>query len=271
MLNKVTQNILFMFIVLASMLIAEQKTTKEIQSNIDNQSQELNKLRQEIEEIEDRIKSRKNEAENIEFILQELNSKISLTEKLIRSLNKEEYVLSSKILKANDDIKENRGELYTLRENLTQQVQYLYKHGRTKQIEDLLTTKDLNSYYYKRKYLDVITQYQHDISTKIDTIIQNLEIQKDELNQNLFLKKKIRNEKETENINLAEDKKLRKKYLKKNKKDTKSLTHKLDEHRLLADNVEKIIQILISDKEKAKLRENELVKRRKNKSQSGKF
>ena len=268
-MNKVTRNISVLFFVFGSILIAEQKTTKEIQSNIDNQSQELNKLRQEIEEIENRIKSRKNEAENIEDILQELNSKINLTEKLIRSLNKEEYVLSSKILKANDDIKENRGELYTLRENLTQQAQYLYKNGRTKQIEDLLTTKNLNSYYYKRKYLDVITQYQQEISTKIDTIIQNLEIQKDELNQNLFLKKKIRNENETENINLAEDKKLRKKYLKKIKKDTKSLTHKLDEQQLLIEKVEKLIQILISDKEKAKQRENELVKRRKNKSQLG--
>ena len=268
MINKIFSFAL-LFIIISSNISAKQESTKEIQNKIDNQSQELNSLRLEIEKIENRINSKKNEADNIEDILEELNSKINLTEKLIRSLNKEEVVLSSKILETNENIKNNKDKLYDLRENLTQQVQYLYKHGRSKSIEDLITTKDLNSYYYKRKYLNVITEYQNLISTQIDTIITELEIQKLELNVNLDKKKKIRNEKESENNNLADDKKLRKKYLKKIKKDTKQLFSKLDEQRKLAEEINKMIQILIADKEKARQREKELLKRRENKSNLG--
>lgn len=252
-----------------SIIFSKQETTKEIQSKIDNQSQELNKLRLEIEKIENRINSQKNEALSVEEILSELDAKINLTEKLIRSLNKEEVMLSSRILETNENIKNNKADLYTLRENLSQQVQYLYKHGRSKPIEDLLTTKDLNSFYYKRKYLDVITNYQNLVSSQIDTIISQLEIQKIELNDNLNRKKKIRKEKEQENTNLAGDKSLRKKYLKKIKSDTKKLNTKLNEQRKLADEINKMIQVLIADKEKARQREKELLKRRENKSNIG--
>lgn len=268
-MNSIAHQFFILFVISVSLLFSEQKSTTEIQSSIDDQSQELNKLRQQIEEIEKRISSRKNEAEDIKDMLRQLDSKIRLTEKLIRSLNNEEYILSARILEATENIKINRGKLYTLRDNLTHQVQYLYKHGRTKLIEDLLTTQDLNSFYYKRKYLDVITRHQQNISTQIDTIIYNLEAQKEEMNENLSRKKNIRNEKEKEINNLADDKKLRSKYLKKVKKDTENLTDKLDEQKQLAEQVEKLIQILISDKEKAKQREKELVKRRKNKSQLG--
>ena len=263
------KNIFFGFIFLNVILFAKQESTNEIQNKIDNQSQELNQLRLEIEEIENKINSQKNEAENVEDILKQLDSKIKLTEKLIRSLNKEEVVLSSKILNTNEDIKSKRGELYALREDLIQQVQYLYKHGRSTSIEDLLTTKDLNSYYSKRKYLDVITDYQKLISTQIDTIIIELEKQKTDLNQNLTRKKKVRNEKESENQNLASDKSLRKKYLNKIKSSTKKLSTKLDEQRKLAEEINKMIQMLIADKEKARQREKELVKRRENKTQLG--
>ena len=257
------------FLIIVSVIFSKQETTKEIQYKIDNQSQELNKLRLEIEKIEERINNNKNEAINIKDILSELDSKIRLTEKLIRSLSKEEIILSSKIIETNENINVNKIELFALRENLSKQVQYLYKYGRSKPIEDLLTTKDLNTFYYKRKYLDVITNYQNIVSSKIDTIITQLELQKIELNEDLNRKKKIRNEKEHENKNLAYDKDLRKKYLKKNKSDTKTLSKKLNKQIKLAEEINNMIKLLIADKEKAKQREKELQKKRKNKSNLG--
>ncbi len=257
------------FLIIVSVIFSKQETTKEIQYKIDNQSQELNKLRLEIEKIEERINNNKNEAINIKDILSELDSKIRLTEKLIRSLSKEEIILSSKIIETNENINVNKIELFALRENLSKQVQYLYKYGRSKPIEDLLTTKDLNTFYYKRKYLDVITNYQNIVSSKIDTIITQLELQKIELNEDLNRKKKIRNEKEHENKNLAYDKDLRKKYLKKNKSDIKTLSKKLNKQIKLAEEINNMIKLLIADKEKAKQREKELQKKRKNKSNLG--
>tara|TARA_B100001029_G_C15061335_1_gene458751 strand:+ start:1040 stop:2245 length:1206 start_codon:yes stop_codon:yes gene_type:complete len=267
-LNKLNSP-LKIFLIIVSVIFSKQETTKEIQYKIDNQSQELNKLRLEIEKIEERINNNKNEAINIKDILSELDSKIRLTEKLIRSLSKEEIILSSKIIETNENINVNKIELFALRENLSKQVQYLYKYGRSKPIEDLLTTKDLNTFYYKRKYLDVITNYQNIVSSKIDTIITQLELQKIELNEDLNRKKKIRNEKEHENKNLAYDKDLRKKYLKKNKSDIKTLSKKLNKQIKLAEEINNMIKLLIADKEKAKQREKELQKKRKNKSNLG--
>ncbi len=263
-------NYLILFLItLISLILSNQETTIEIQSKIDNQSEELNKLRLKIKSIEDRINSKKNEVFNVEEVLEQLDEKIRLSEKLIRSLNKEEVIISSKILQTNENITKNKADIFTLRKNLSQQVQYLYKYGRSKPIEDLLTTKDLNSFYYKRKYLDIITTYQNTISSQLDSVITELESQKNELNINLIRKKKIRKEKEHENINLADDKNLRKKYLKKIKSDTKILNTKLNEQRQLAEEINKMIKVLIADKENARKREKELLRRRENKSNMG--
>ncbi|MED5475890.1 MAG: peptidoglycan DD-metalloendopeptidase family protein [Candidatus Neomarinimicrobiota bacterium] len=258
-------NSLCFILFIYSLLFSDQASTTEIQSKIDNQNQELNQLRKEIKNIENRINVKKKEVTNIEDILIELNDKISLTEKLIKSLNKEELIISSNIIENNEIINKNKVNLFILRENLSQQVYYLYKYGRSNQIEDIFTKRDLNLAVYRKKYLNAATFHQILASSQIDTVIEKLEWKKKQLNENLIRKKKIRKEKEKENINLSKDKILRKKYLKEIKLDTEKLNSKLTKHKKLLDEVTKMIQNLVADKKKAMQREKELLERRENK------
>ena len=69
-------------------LSGDEKSSKDIQRDIDSRKSDLQSLRNEIKDIEERLHLKNKEAISNTEILLDLENKISLTEKLIRSLNK---------------------------------------------------------------------------------------------------------------------------------------------------------------------------------------
>ena len=84
-------------ITFCSFVCGEEKSSKDIQKDIDSRKSELQSLRNEIKDIEERLIRKNKEAINTSEVLLDLENKISLTEKLIRSLNKEEKYISELI------------------------------------------------------------------------------------------------------------------------------------------------------------------------------
>ena len=83
------------FIIIISFLSAdEKKSSADIQKDIDSRNIELQSIRKEIKNIELQLIHKNKEAISSTELLIVLENKISLTEKLIRSLNREEkYIL----------------------------------------------------------------------------------------------------------------------------------------------------------------------------------
>ena len=102
-----------------------EKSSKEIQRDIDSRKSDLQSLRNEIKDIEERLLLTNKEAISNTEILLDLENKISLTEKLIRSLNKEERYISELIQKTEQQIEEMEALLSKLKNQLTQRLQYL--------------------------------------------------------------------------------------------------------------------------------------------------
>ena len=96
----------FLLFTFSNLLLGEEKSSKDIQKDIDSRKTELQSFRNEIKDIEERLHLKNNEAISSTEILLDLHNKITLTEKLIRSLNKEERYITGLILTAENQIQE---------------------------------------------------------------------------------------------------------------------------------------------------------------------
>ena len=267
------QFFLLNFIILITFLFSEEKSSSDIQKDIDSRKSELQSLRNEIKDIEERLIRKNKEAINTTEVLLRLENKISLTEKLIRSLNKEELYISNLIIETENQIREMEHLLITLKKQLTQRLQYLYVHGRPTFIETILLSDDWNSAIYRIKYLDVLAEHEKKLRIKMQNIVVNLADEKTKLLQERNEKTHLLNEKKREGENLEEDKKERKNLLSKIKKDKGVLEESRTQTNHMIAEMLALIKKLYSDKESMKKREEELARIRaeQNRATTGNF
>ena len=149
----------------------------------------------------------------------ELENKIALTEKLIRSLNKEERYISELILTAANQILEMETLLIKLKNQLTQRLQYLYIHGHPTILETVLHAEDWNNTIYRIKYLDVLAEHEKKLRKQMNQTLAELADKKAKLVIERNRKTHLLDEKKREGSNLEKDKKERKNLLIKIKQD----------------------------------------------------
>ena len=130
--------ILFVYICFLSTLLLGEKSSKDIQKDIDKKNQQLNNLKNEIESVEKQIQKKINEERSNQDIIDQIDNKINLTEKLITSLNEEEIYLTKLIFKTESRISQKEKELKDLQDQLKNRVRYLYKNGRENTITKLI-------------------------------------------------------------------------------------------------------------------------------------
>ena len=143
-------------------------------------------------------------------ILIELENKITLTEKLIRSLNKEELYISELILTTENQIQKMETLLIKLKNQLTQRLQYLYVHGRPTILATVLLAEDWNNAIYRIKYLEVLAKHEKKLRKKMKQTLTELAEEKAKLLIERNRKTILLNEKKEEGLNLKRDKKERK-------------------------------------------------------------
>ena len=155
--------------IFSNQLWSGEKSSKDIQKDIDSRKTQLQSLRNEIKNIEDKLHRKNKEAISNTEILLSLENKIVLTEKLIRSLNKEERYISELIQKTAQQIEEREALLSKLKNQLTQRLQYLYVHGRLTILETVFLAEDWNNAIYRIKYLDVLAAHEKKLRNQIPT------------------------------------------------------------------------------------------------------
>ena len=248
-------------ILLFSFLFGDNdKSSQEIQKDIDKRNHELNNLRNEIKDIEKRLINKNIEATKSTEVLIDLTNKISLTEKLLRSLSKEEKNISNIIKNIDLEIDEMDVRIIKLQKQLTKRLQYLYVHGRQGALETILTSDNWNSAIYKIKYLDVLSEYEKKLRQEINQTISSLEFNKIKREKEWDLKNKLIKEKKIEGKKLEKDKKNRNELLKSIKADKNRLEKNRIEKTQLIAEMEKLIKKLYADKKAMKKREEELAR-----------
>ena len=167
--------------IFSNQLWSGDKSSKDIQKDIDLRKTKLQSLRNEIKDIEDKLNLKNKEAISNTEILLSLENKISLTEKLIRSLNKEERYINGVIQTTEKQIYEMETLLEKLKKQLKQRMQYLYVHGRPTILETVLLAEDWNSAVYRIKYLDVLAEYEKILRQKMKQTLAELSDEKNKL------------------------------------------------------------------------------------------
>ena len=254
-------------------LSGDEKSSKDIQRDIDSRKSDLQSLRNEIKDIEERLHLKNKEAISNTEILLDLENKISLTEKLIRSLNKEERYISELIQKTEQQIGEMEALLSKLKNQLTQRLQYLYVHGRPTVLETILLAEDWNNAIYRIKYLDVLAVHEKKLRKQMKQTLAELADEKEKLIIERNRKTSLLNEKKREGSNLEQDKKERKNILSIIKRDKGKLEKFRSAKSQMIAEMEALIKKLYTDKDAMKKREEELARIRaeQNRATTGNF
>ena len=256
-----------------TILSGDEKSSKEIQRDIDSRKSDLQSLRNEIKDIEERLHLKNKEAISSTEILLDLENKISLTEKLIRSLNKEERYISELIQKTEQQIWKMEALLSKLKNQLTQRLQYLYVHGRPTILETVLLAEDWNNAIYRIKYLDVLAVHEKKLRKQMKQTLAELADEKEKLIIERNRNTSLLNEKKREGSNLEQDKKERKKILSIIKRDKGKLEKSRSAKSQMIAEMEALIKKLYTDKDAMKKREEELARIRaeQNRATTGNF
>jgi len=262
-----------LFFLSNNQLCAEEKTSKDIQKDIDSRKTELQSLRNEIRDIEERLHLKNKEAISNTEILLSLENKINLTEKLIRSLNKEEHYINGLIHATEKQIGDMETLLAKLKNQLTQRLQYLYIHGRPTILETVLLADDWNNAIYRIKYLDVLAEYEKILRQEMKQTLVELSDEKIKLIFERNRKTNLLNEKKKEGSNLEQDKKERTNILSIIKRDKSKLEKSRSTKTQIITEMEVLIKKLYTDKEAMKKREAELARIRaeQNRATTGNF
>ena len=259
--------------IFSNQLWSGEKSSKDIQKDIDSRKTELQSLRNEIKDIEDRLHRKNKEAISNTEILLSLENKITLTEKLIRSLNKEERYINGLIQTTGKQIREMETLLAKLKNQLTQRLQYLYVYGRPTILETVLLAEDWNNAIYRIKYLDVLAEYEKILRQKMKQTLVELSDEKIKLVIERNRKTSLLNEKKNEGSNLERDKQERKNILASINRDKGKLEESRSTKTQIISEMEALIKKLYSDKAAMKKREEELARIRaeRNKATTGNF
>ncbi|SVE18372.1 uncharacterized protein METZ01_LOCUS471226, partial [marine metagenome] len=225
------KSFLFRYVLLTLLLMPlsgdDKKSSVEIQRDIDSRNVELQSLRNEIKNIEEKLIRKNKEAISNTEILINLGNKISLTEKLIRSLHREEQHISNIIHNTQTQIVEKENQWKKLKRQLTQRLQYLYIHGRPGLLKTVLSSEDWNSAIYRIKYLNILAKHEKKLRKNMKETLVLLEKEKAKRLIDLNRKSVLLSEKKNENIRLEKDKKEHKEVL----SFIKEAKHKLELNR----------------------------------------
>tara|TARA_B100000131_G_scaffold319319_1_gene364966 strand:- start:543 stop:1754 length:1212 start_codon:yes stop_codon:yes gene_type:complete len=266
-MKKKLLNFYIFFAIFTSFLLSE-KNSASIRKDITTQNKELDKLRKEINLVEKNLNKKIKQAISTTELLINLENKILLTEKLIKSLKKEERYMGELIEMTKTSISKKESYMLIIREQMSKRAIHIYKNGIPSLAETILTSKNWNEIIYRTKYLKVITEYEKQMISEIKTILNELNFEKTNYESALNKKKRLRNEHQNESKKLDRDKKKKNDYLAQIKKDRTKLQTELKEKQNLFKEIETLISKLQNDENEMKKREKELAKIRSEKKKS---
>jgi len=253
----------YLILLLIVIIYPDNKSSLDIQNEINSRNNQIELLKKEISQIEKNIIEKTKNEINASEILLDLKKKIELTEKLIKSIGREEKILQRRIDKSYIEIQEKESNIKDIQNKLKENMIYAYKKGKPTFLESMVNIYNFNDITYKTKYLKIINEYHDENKQKLKVLILDLK------NENNLLKEKINDKKQLKKNKQQEKKQLEDDIVKKNELLKKMNSDKEKEKSILAnkkndlEEIENLIKKLYSDKKSQEKREKELAEIRK--------
>ena len=254
-------------------LLFPDKSSADIQVDINKKNNEIESLKLEIQKVETLIENKSKEEKINNDLVKQIDNKIKLTEKLIKTLTNEENYLTKQIYLAEENISIKEKELFVLKNQLKNRVRYLYKYGKENLVTEMMQTNEWDKLIYRKKYLQILNEYEEKIKSRIKDNIKDLREEKKSLQKEKRNKEKLITSKNNEFSNLENDRSRKKLYIKKIRNQKNELQKNLDSKKAMINQIKDLVKKLYADKDKTKKREEELarIRTQKNKATSGNF
>jgi septal ring factor EnvC (AmiA/AmiB activator) len=243
---KFLLKILFLGLILSSAF--SQTSKRDYQDELRNQNKAINSLNDEIHRLRGKIdKAETQELSAVKKILN-LDEEISITEKLIKALKREEENTRGRISRLKENIRKNEDELDFLRERYELRIVNTYQKGQLTDLEKVLSSTTWRQAMYRTHYLKIISEIEQNMTKKIEKLLIEISQQKLEMEVTLRNNLNLKREKEK---NIKSYRKLRisrEKELNKIRSNKKSLANYIDEKEAGIQQLESIIKKVLEDK-----------------------
>lgn len=223
--------------------------SQDIDKTIEYKSEELGKIRNEISQYKRDLESTKSKEKSILAKLQEVEKEISLTEKMILQLSREQKQKEDEIQSLINSIHQLEEDLEELKENFANRLVKIYKEGDMSDWELILSSQSINQAIYRYKYLKIISDIDRKTAKGIKLGIRKTENSKMKLAEELKDKEKIAAEKRKYQASLSSQKSEREKQLSRAKKDKATLLAQINEKEKAAAELSELIATLEQERE----------------------
>ena len=166
---KFLLKILFLGLILSSAF--SQTSKRDYQDELRNQNKAINSLNDEIHRLRGKIdKAETQELSAVKKILN-LDEEISITEKLIKALKREEENTRGRISRLKENIRKNEDELDFLRERYELRIVNTYQKGQLTDLEKVLSSTTWRQAMYRTHYLKIISEIEQNMTKKIEKLL----------------------------------------------------------------------------------------------------
>jgi len=183
-----------------------QRSQQDFEKELKAQSSAIEALRNEIEATKKRIQSEERKEKSTVRKVSNLSEEISLLQRLVKEIDKEERLLVADITRTENQILKSELELDTLRARYARRLNKIYKKGQLTNLEKVFSSTSWRQAIYRSKYLKIIAEIDQKTYDTIKSLL--VEIGKQKLNLEAALRKKRRLKRDrSQTLTLVQNKK----------------------------------------------------------------
>lgn len=250
----------FLFITILISIIFSQ-----VASDIQSKRAELNKLRQEIEQLDRKLKETLSKEKQNLNLIDGYDQQLRLIKSLIKKLEEEEEKLNYQIKQKENEIRIAENELNDLLSEYEKNLVNFYKYGRKNPLELLLTSKSVNQALLRYKYLEKFTEDRKRRIELINKKTKEIENERKNLLSVLNEKEALKKEKTTEENQLNKKITEKRNFVSSLRKDKELLIKDIERKKQSAKKIAELIDQLIEQKRREELaiRQRELERKKR--------
>lgn len=243
------------FYIISSVILITLLSVFAQDSKIDKQKKELQKLKDEISELEtDLAQKNKKEKKSLED-LENINKQNFLLSKLLTTLRSEENQKQIEIESTTKEISNIEKEIEQLQENYAKYVKATYKRGSYTDWESIINSESFNQAVMRLEYLKRFSVSRKKDLEKLETNKKDLVSARNKLEIEKHEKENLTKQKESEEIVLKKKIKDQKNILTEIKKDKKKIQKSVSDKRKSEQKIRDLIVKLVEDAEKKRIAE----------------
>ena len=225
-----------------------QTGKRDYDDELQYQNKAINALNEEIQQLRSKINKAETRERSTVKRISDLDLEISLTEKLIQALKKEEEKTRARIFQLKENIQKNENELEILRARYEQRIVNAYLKGQLTDLERVFSSTTWRQAMYRTHYLKIISEIEQKLTKKIEKLLIEIGQQKLELEVVLRSNLNLKRDKERQMSSYRNMRINREKELNRIRSDKKSLVNYIDEKEAGIQQLESIIKKVLEDK-----------------------